>query len=137
MPGPVSECLRNRLADLFWLACFGWPAAWRSLKTRSAAPPCPASFLAIPPAGADQGVEDRRQCGNTLGPLASDVRICAVDYALANGLIVTSGYINGSASRATVTLVVDGGTGAYQNAHGYGELQPTSTGSDMTLHLTS
>lgn len=75
------------------------------------------------------------QCTYTItsGPV---LRICTVDYALANGLIVTSGYINGSASGAAVTLVVDGGTSAYQNAHGYGKLQPTSTGSDVTLHLT-
>ena len=69
----------------------------------------------------------------TKGPV---LRICTVDYALNNGLIVTSGYINGSAQGAPVTLVVDGGTGAFENARGYGELQPTSTGSDVALYLT-
>ena len=62
--------------------------------------------------------------------------MCAVDYALANGLIVTSGYIHGPARGAPVSLVVDGGTGAYKNARGYGTLQPTSTGSNVALHLT-
>jgi hypothetical protein len=76
------------------------------------------------------------QCTYTVtsGPV---LRVCTVDYALDNGLIVTSGYINGSASSAPVTLVVDGGTGAYRNVRGYGTLQPTSTGSNVTLRLTS
>jgi hypothetical protein len=65
------------------------------------------------------------------------LRICTVDYALNNGLIATTGYIDGSAESATVTLVVDGGTGAYAKARGYGHLQPTSTGSNVTLNLTS
>jgi hypothetical protein len=69
----------------------------------------------------------------TTGPV---LRVCTVDYALKNGLIVTSGYINGSASAAAVTLVVDGGTGAYRNARGYGKLRPTTTGSNVTLRLT-
>jgi hypothetical protein len=43
----------------------------------------------------------------------------------------------GVAKGATVTLVVDGGTGAYANARGYGHLQPISTGSNVTLNLTS
>ena len=75
------------------------------------------------------------QCTYTVtkGPV---LRICTVDYALNNGLTVTSGYINGSASGAPVTLVVDGGTGAFKDARGYGKLQPTSTGSDVTLYLT-
>lgn len=64
------------------------------------------------------------------------LRICTVDYALANGLIVTSGYIDGPGKGAPVTLVVDGGTGAFKNARGYGHLQPTSTGSNVTLYLT-
>ena len=59
-----------------------------------------------------------------------------MDYALDNGLIVTSGYINGPGQDAPVTLVIAGGTGAYAGAHGYGTLQPTATGSDVTLHLT-
>lgn len=76
------------------------------------------------------------QCTYTItsGPV---LRICTVDYALKNGLIITTGYIDGAASGAAVTLVVDGGTGAYRNARGYGKLQPTSTGSDVTLHLTT
>jgi hypothetical protein len=69
----------------------------------------------------------------TKGPV---LRVCTVDYALANGLIVTSGYINGPGKDAPVTLVVDGGTGAYTDAQGYGTLQPTATGSNVTLHLT-
>jgi hypothetical protein len=75
------------------------------------------------------------QCTYTVtkGPV---LRICTVDYVLANGLIVTSGYIHGPGKDAPVTLVVDGGTGAFANARGYGHLQPTSTGSNVTLHLT-
>jgi hypothetical protein len=75
------------------------------------------------------------QCAYTItkGPV---LRICTVDYALANGLIVTSGYIRGPGKGAPVTLVVDGGTGAFANARGYGHLQPTSTGSNVTLYLT-
>lgn len=69
---------------------------------------------------------------DTHGPV---LRVCTVDYALDNGLIVTDGYINGPGQDAPVTLVIAGGTGAYAGAHGYGTLQPTSTGSDVTLHL--
>ena len=69
----------------------------------------------------------------TKGPV---LRICTADYTLDNGLIATSGYIDGSAQGAPVTLVVDGGTGAFKNTGGYGHLQPTSTGSNVTLHLT-
>ncbi len=69
----------------------------------------------------------------TKGPV---LRICTVDYALGNGLIVTSGYIDGPGKDAPVTLVVDGGTGAYAGAHGYGMLQPTASGSHVTLRLT-
>ena len=71
---------------------------------------------------------------DTKGPV---LRVCTVDYALGNGLIVTSGYINGPGKDAPVTLVIDGGTGAYAGARGYGMLQPTATGSNVTLHLTS
>lgn len=70
---------------------------------------------------------------STKGPV---LRICTVDYALANGLIVTSGYIHGPGEGAPVTLVVDGGTGVFKNARGHGNLQPTSTGSNVTLYLT-
>jgi len=75
------------------------------------------------------------QCTYTVtkGPV---LRICTVDYALANGLIVTSGYIDGPGKGAAVTLIVDGGTGAFKDARGYGTLQPTSTGSNVTLYLT-
>ena len=75
------------------------------------------------------------QCTYTItkGPV---LRICTVDYALANGLIVTSGYIHGPGKSAPVTLAVDGGTGAFANARGSGHLQPTSTGSNVTLYLT-
>jgi hypothetical protein len=71
---------------------------------------------------------------DTAGPV---LRVCTVDYALTNGLIVTSGYIDGPGQGAPVTLVVDGGTGAYANARGYGLLQPTATGRHVKLHLTS
>jgi hypothetical protein len=70
---------------------------------------------------------------DTKGPV---LRVCTVDYALDNGLIVTSGYINGPGQDAPVTLVIAGGTGAYVGARGYGKLQPTASGSDVTLHLT-
>jgi hypothetical protein len=70
---------------------------------------------------------------DTKGPV---LRVCTVDYALANGLIVTSGYINGPGKDAPVTLVIDGGTRAYAGARGYGTLQPTATGSNVTLHLS-
>jgi hypothetical protein len=69
---------------------------------------------------------------DTAGPV---LRLCTVDYALNNGLIVTDGYINGPGQSAPVTLVVVGGTGAYAGASGYGRLQPTATGSNVTLHL--
>ena len=76
------------------------------------------------------------QCTYTVtkGPV---LRICTVDYALANGLILTSGYIDGPGKGAPVTLVIDGGTGAFKDARGYGNLQPTKTGSTVTLQLTS
>jgi hypothetical protein len=64
------------------------------------------------------------------------LRLCTVDYALADGLIMTSGYVRGPVTGAPVTLVVDGGTGAYQNERGYGTLHPTSTGSNVVLYLT-
>jgi hypothetical protein len=76
------------------------------------------------------------QCTYTMtsGPI---LRVCTVDYAVNNGLIIASGYINGSAPGHAVTLIVDGGNGPYRDARGYGTLQPTATGSDVTLHLTS
>jgi hypothetical protein len=70
---------------------------------------------------------------DTHGPV---LRVCTVDYSLDNGLIVTDGFINGPGQDAPVTLVVVGGTGAYADAQGYGTLQPTKAGSDVTLHLT-
>jgi hypothetical protein len=75
------------------------------------------------------------QCTYTIttGPV---LRVCTVDYALDNGLITTSGYIDGPGKSAPVTLVVSGGTGAFAGARGYGRLQPTSTGSTVTLYLT-
>jgi len=76
------------------------------------------------------------QCTYTItkGPV---LRVCTVDYALDNGLIATSGYIDGPGKSAPVTLVVNGGTGAFARARGYGRLQPTSTGSIVTLYLTA
>ena len=75
------------------------------------------------------------QCTYTItkGPV---LRLCTVDYALDNGLITTGGYIDGPGKSAPVTLVVNGGTGAFAGARGYGRLQPTSTGSTVTLYLT-
>jgi hypothetical protein len=70
---------------------------------------------------------------DTKGPV---LRVCTVDYALDNGLIVTSGYINGPGKDAPVTLVIDGGTGAYVGVRGHGILRPTAAGSDVTLRLT-
>ena len=74
------------------------------------------------------------QCTYTVtkGPV---LRVCTVDYALDNGLITTSGYINGPGKSAPVTLVVNGGTGAFAGMRGYGRLQPTPAGSTVTLHL--
>jgi hypothetical protein len=69
---------------------------------------------------------------DTHGPV---LRVCTVDYALDNGLIVTDGYIDGPGQDAPVTLVIVGGTGAYADAQGYGTLQPTAAGSNVTLHL--
>ena len=71
---------------------------------------------------------------DTAGPV---LRVCTVDYALNNGLIVTSAYIHGPGKGAPVTLVVDGGTGAFAGERGYGTLQPTAAGSHVTLHLSS
>lgn len=84
--------------------------------------------------GASDGLSTA-QCTftHTAGPV---LRVCTVDYALNTGLIATSGYIDGPGKDATVTLAVDGGTGAYAGARGYGTLQPTAAGSDVTLHLT-
>ena len=75
------------------------------------------------------------QCTYTItaGPV---LRVCTVDYALDNGLIITSGYIDGPGKSAPVTLVVNGGTGTFAAVRGYGRLQPTSTGSTVTLYLT-
>jgi len=64
------------------------------------------------------------------------LRVCTVDYALKNGLITTSGYIDGPGKSTPVTLIVNGGTGAFAGARGYGQLQPTPAGSIVTLHLT-
>ena len=107
----------------------------------------PVGFTSGPPAAGDgyviagkvtrHGVPDglsTAQCTftDTKGPV---LRVCTVDYALDNGLIVTDGFINGPGQDAPVTLVVAGGTGAYAGARGYGTLQPTAAGSDVTLHL--
>jgi hypothetical protein len=60
--------------------------------------------------------------------------VCTVDYALKNGIITTMGYSDTGGN--PLTLVVSGGTGAFANARGFGKLQPTSSGSHVTLHLT-
>lgn len=84
--------------------------------------------------GAPDGLSTA-QCTYTVttGPV---LRVCTVDYALNDGLIVTSGYIDVPGKSAPVTLVIDGGTGAYAGAQGYGTLQPTATGSHVKLRLT-
>ena len=64
------------------------------------------------------------------------LRVCTIDYAMNNGLIATTGFINSPAPGAPVTLVVEGGTGAFKDVRGYGKLQPTPTGSGVTLFLT-
>ena len=90
-------------------------------------------------AGRVSGHGARPGCPRPSAPSPSPrpgLRICTVDYAPGNGLIVTSGYIDGPGKDAPVTLVVDGGTGAYAGAHGYGMLQPTASGSHVTLRLT-
>jgi hypothetical protein len=74
------------------------------------------------------------QCTYTV-TTAPVLRVCTVDYALDNGLITTSGYIDGPGKSAPVTLVVNGGTGAFAGMRGYGRLQPTPAGSTVTLHL--
>ena len=74
------------------------------------------------------------QCTYTVTK-APVLRVCTVDYALDNGLITTSGYIDGPGKSAPVTLVVNGGTGAFAGVHGYGRLQPTPAGSTVTLPL--
>jgi len=60
--------------------------------------------------------------------------VCTVDYALKNGIITTMGYSDTGGN--PLTLVVSGGTGAFANVRGFGRLQPTSSGSHVTLHLT-
>ena len=54
----------------------------------------------------------------THGPV---LLVCTVDYALKNGLIVTSAYSDKGG--AVDELVVEGGNGAYANVRGYGTLQ--------------
>jgi hypothetical protein len=107
----------------------------------------PVGFTSGPPAAGDgyviaskvtrYGVPDGLATAHctftdTKGPV---LRVCTVDYALDNGLIITDGYINGPGQDAPVTLVIAGGTGAYADARGYGTLQPTAAGSDVTLRL--
>ena len=93
------------------------------------------TMLSYTPVNVTPGGLSTAQCTftDTKGPV---LRVCTVDYALGNGLIVTSGYADGPGKEAPVTLVIDGGTGAYAGAHGYGLLQPDATGSHVTLHLT-
>jgi hypothetical protein len=93
------------------------------------------TMLSYTPVNVTPGGLSTAQCTftDTKGPV---LRVCTVDYALGNGLIVTSGYADGPGKEAPVTLVIDGGTGAYDGAHGYGLLQPDATGSHVTLHLT-
>jgi hypothetical protein len=65
-----------------------------------------------------------------------ELRICSIDYTIGSGLIATAGYIDSTNPGAAVTLVVEGGTGAFANDRGYGTLTPTNAGSDVTLYLT-
>jgi len=71
----------------------------------------------------------------TTYPKTPNLLLCTIDYSLSTGLIATSGFSNNGG--ASVTLVVMGGTGAFANVRGYGTLQPTAKGSNVTLHLTS
>jgi hypothetical protein len=83
----------------------------------------------------NRSAAELRASGETMASGGDGAEQLTVDYALNNGLIVTDGYINGPGQGAPVTLVVVGGTGAYAGASGYGRLQPTATGSNVTLHL--
>lgn len=65
-----------------------------------------------------------------------ELRICSIDYTIGSSLIATTGFIDSTNPGAAVTLVVEGGTGAFANDSGYGILTPTNAGSDVTLHLT-
>jgi hypothetical protein len=65
-----------------------------------------------------------------------ELRICSIDYTIGRGLIATTGFIDSTNPGAAVTLVVEGGTGAFANDRGYGTLTPTNAGSDVTLYLT-
>jgi hypothetical protein len=65
-----------------------------------------------------------------------ELRICSIDYTIGSSLIATTGFIDSTNPGAAVTLVVEGGTGAFANDRGYGILTPTNAGSNVTLHLT-
>jgi hypothetical protein len=64
-----------------------------------------------------------------------ELRICSVDYTIGTALIATTGFIDSTNPGAAVTLVVEGGTGAFANDRGYGLLTPTNAGSHVTLYL--
>jgi hypothetical protein len=61
------------------------------------------------------------------------IGLCEVDFLLKGGTIATRAS---STSKSPVqVLAVVGGTGRYADAAGSGTLQPTATGSKVTLHL--
>ena len=64
-----------------------------------------------------------------------ELRICSIDYTIGAALIATTGFIDSTNPGAAVTLVVEGGTGAYADDRGYGILTPTNAGSNVILHL--
>jgi len=71
------------------------------------------------------------QVVTTAGP---GVRLCEVDFRLADGVITTRGLTN--TAQLSVVLAVTGGTGRYAEARGSGTLTPTATGSVVMLRLS-
>jgi penicillin G amidase len=63
------------------------------------------------------------------------VAVAAATIMTAGAIIATSGFIESTNPGAAVTLVVAGGTGAFKDVRGYGELGPTAAGSDVTFYL--
>lgn len=118
----------------------------RTLSFTNAFDSPPARFD-LPPAGPSAGdefvVASHVVSGDVTGTTAATcqvvtlagagVRLCEVDFTLADGTITTRGLTDTALS--SVRLVVTGGTGRYAGAQGSGTLSPTATGSDVTLRL--
>jgi hypothetical protein len=64
-----------------------------------------------------------------------ELRVCTIDYTVGKALLATTGFIDSTNPGAAVTLVVAGGTGAFKDVRGYGELVPTPAGSNVTFYL--